>query len=144
MSEFPTLVSITREAPDLKAILDQVASLTTGGVAIFTGIVRGKTEGEKPLETQLLEYEAYEVMAEKMLRQITLEIRQRWPLVEGIALVQRVGTILPGEVAVVVACCAPHRDEGIFEAARYGIDRLKEIVPVWKKEVGPNGEEWVG
>jgi molybdopterin synthase catalytic subunit len=144
MNEFPTIVSITRDMPDLKTLVAQVTGITTGGVAIFTGIVRGKTEGEQPVETLHLEYEAYDGMAEKMLLQIAGEIRQKWPKVEGIALVQRIGTINPGELAVVVACSAAHRDEGIFEAARYGIDRLKEIVPVWKKEVGPQGEEWVG
>jgi molybdopterin synthase catalytic subunit len=57
--------------------------------------------------------------------------------------VQRVGTLLPGTPTVLVACSAAHRDTGVFEAARYGIDRLKEIVPVWKKEVGPDGEQWL-
>jgi molybdopterin synthase catalytic subunit len=63
--------------------------------------------------------------------------------VEGIAIVQRIGRLNPGTPTVLVACTAAHRDTGVFEAARYGIDRLKEIVPVWKKEVGPQGQEWV-
>jgi molybdopterin synthase catalytic subunit len=63
--------------------------------------------------------------------------------VEGVALVQRVGTLLPGTVSVIVACSASHRDSGIFEATRYGIDRLKEIVPIWKKEFTTDGEAWV-
>jgi molybdopterin synthase catalytic subunit len=82
-------------------------------------------------------------MAEAKMRQVADEIRQRWPQVEGIAIVQRVGKLLPGTPTVLVACSAAHRDTGVFEAARYGIDRLKEIVPIWKKEVGPGGEEWV-
>jgi molybdopterin synthase catalytic subunit len=77
------------------------------------------------------------------MRQIAEEIRQRWPTVEGIALVQRIGHLDPGTPTVVIACTAPHRDTGVFEAARYGIDRLKEIVPVWKKEVSPQGETWI-
>jgi molybdopterin synthase catalytic subunit len=63
--------------------------------------------------------------------------------VEGIAIVQRIGRLDPGTPTVLIACSAAHRDTGVFEAARYGIDRLKEIVPIWKKEVGPGGEEWV-
>ena len=71
------------------------------------------------------------------------EIRMRWDCVEGIAIVQRIGRQYPRTRTVVIACSAGHRDTGVFEAARYGIDRLKEIVPVWKKEVGPGGEGWV-
>ncbi|GBL18804.1 molybdopterin synthase catalytic subunit [Anaerolineaceae bacterium] len=82
-------------------------------------------------------------MAEEKMRQVADEIRARWPAVEGIAIVQRVGTLLPGTPTVLIACSAAHRDTGVFEAARYGIDRLKEIVPVWKKEVGPDGEQWL-
>jgi molybdopterin synthase catalytic subunit len=82
-------------------------------------------------------------MAEAKMCQITDEIRMRWPTVEGIALVQRIGRLLPGTLTVVIACTAPHRDTGVFDAARFGIDRLKEIVPVWKKEIAPDGEAWV-
>jgi molybdopterin synthase catalytic subunit len=77
------------------------------------------------------------------MKQVADEIRLRWPAVEGIAIVQRVGKLLPGTPTVLIACSASHRDTGVFEAARYGIDRLKEIVPIWKKEVSPQGEEWV-
>jgi molybdopterin synthase catalytic subunit len=75
--------------------------------------------------------------------QICTEIRSKWKEVEGIAMVQRVGYLLPGKVSVIVACAASHRDSGVFEATRYGIDRLKEIVPIWKKEVSTDREEWV-
>jgi len=78
-----------------------------------------------------------------MMRQIVDEIRTRWPEVEGIAIIQRVGRLDPGIPTTAIACAAAHRDSGVFEAARYGIERLKEIVPVWKKEVGPFGQEWV-
>ena len=67
------------------------------------------------------------------MAQIAEEIWERWPLVKGIAIVQRVGTLQVGEMTTLVACAAGHRDQGAFEAARYGIDRLKQIVPVWKK-----------
>jgi molybdopterin synthase catalytic subunit len=82
-------------------------------------------------------------MAETKMLQISQEIRSRWSGVEGIAIVQRVGTIFPGTISVVIICTSPHRDSGIFEAAHYGIDRLKEVVPIWKKEVSSTGEEWI-
>jgi molybdopterin synthase catalytic subunit len=82
-------------------------------------------------------------MAEAKLAQVAEEIRSRWPVIEGIAIIQRVGRLEAGAATTLVACTAAHRDTGVFEAARYGIDRLKEIVPVWKKEVGPDGQEWV-
>ena len=94
-------------------------------------------------QTIHLEYEAYAPMAEAKMRQVSDEIRERWPVVEGIAIVQRIGILEPQTPTVLIACTAAHRDDGVFEAARYGIDRLKEIVPVWKKEVGPGGESWV-
>jgi len=75
--------------------------------------------------------------------QVADEIRSQWPSVEGIVIIQRVGRLEPGTPTVLIACSAAHRDTGAFEAARYGIDRLKEIVPVWKKEISPDGETWV-
>jgi molybdopterin synthase catalytic subunit len=101
------------------------------------------TARNEPHETSYLEYEAYQPMAEATMRQIADEIRSRWPSVEGIVLVQRIGRLDPGTTTTAIACAAAHRNTGVFEAARYGIDRLKEIVPVWKKEVGPRGQEWV-
>jgi molybdopterin synthase catalytic subunit len=106
-------------------------------------MVRAVTRRDDPHETVYLEYETYKPMAEAKMRQVAEEIRQRWPTVEGIAIVQRIGKLHPGTPTVLIACTAAHRDTGVFEAARYGIDRLKEIVPVWKKEVGPGGETWV-
>ena len=76
------------------------------------------------------------------MQQIADEIVARWPEVESIFMVQRIGKLEAGELSVVVACAASHRDVGIFEAARYGIDRLKEIVPIWKKEYFEDGVVW--
>jgi molybdopterin synthase catalytic subunit len=95
------------------------------------------------VETVTLEYEVYLPMARQKMFQIANEIRSRWPSVYGIALIQRIGLLTPTQLSVCVACSAPHRDTGVFEAARYGIDRLKEIVPIWKKEIGRDGEAWV-
>ncbi|RMF50334.1 MAG: molybdenum cofactor biosynthesis protein MoaE [Anaerolineae bacterium] len=140
---FPTVFAITEEELDLNDLLARITLPTTGAAAIFTGMVRGKTSRGRAFETAYLEYEAYKPMAEAKMKQVADEIRQRWPVVEGIAVVQRIGRLDPGTPTVLIACTAAHRDTGVFEAARYGIDRLKEIVPVWKKEVGPDGETWV-
>jgi molybdopterin synthase catalytic subunit len=123
--------------------LAKITLPTTGAAAIFTGMVRAVTSRPPAHETLHLEYEAYAPMAEAKMRQVADEIRERWPVVEGIAIVQRIGVLEPQTPTVLIACTAAHRDDGVFEAARYGIDRLKEIVPVWKKEVGPGGESWV-
>lgn len=142
-SDFPMTLRITQDALDLNDLVAQVTLPTTGAVAVFTGVVRGDTRRGDAHLTSRLEYEAYIPMAEKMMGQVAQEIREQWPTIEAIAIVQRIGCLEPGTPTVIIACSAAHRDTGVFEAARYGIDRLKEIVPVWKKEVGPDGETWV-
>ena len=139
----PTILAVTEDVLDLDQIVASITSETTGAVCAFTGIVRGKTTLKEPRETAYLEYEAYEAMAEAKLQQVSDEIRKEWPAVEGIAIVQRLGHLEPGTPTVLIACSAGHRDTGVFEAARYGIDRLKQIVPIWKKEFGPSGEVWI-
>jgi molybdopterin synthase catalytic subunit len=128
---------------DFNSVLEKLVRPTTGAACVFTGIVRAKTTRGDAHDTTYLEYEAYQPMADEKLHQIASEIKEQWPSVEGVAIVQRVGHIDPGVPSVLVACTASHRDTGVFEAARFGIDRLKEIVPIWKKEVGPEGERWV-
>ncbi|MCL4528656.1 MAG: molybdenum cofactor biosynthesis protein MoaE [Chloroflexi bacterium] len=142
-SNLPTVFSITEDEIDLNDLLAKITLTSTGAAAIFTGIVRGVTARENPHETAYLEYEAYVPMAEAKMKQVADEIRVRWPVIEGIAIVQRIGKLYPKTPTVLIACTAAHRDTGVFDAARYGIDRLKEIVPVWKKEVSPDGESWV-
>lgn len=139
----PTFFSVIEDELDINQILDQIILPTTGGVCMFTGIVRGVTNRNGYHETEALEYEAYLPMAEEKMHQVAEEIRKRWPAIEGIAIIQRVGLLSRGTPTVLIACSAAHRDAGIFEAARYGIDRLKEIVPIWKKEIGPDGSCWV-
>lgn len=140
---FPTITILTELSLDLDDLTAQITLPTTGAVVLFTGTVRAVTSRGEAHETAYLEYEAYEPMAQAKMRQVADEIRQRWPVVEGIAMVQRIGRLGPGTPTTLIACSAAHRDTGVFEAARYGIDRLKEIVPVWKKEVGPQGATWV-
>lgn len=139
----PTIISITETELDLDGLLASVTLASTGAAAVFSGIVRGQTTRGEAHETEYLEYEAYRPMAEAKMSQVAEEIRMRWPAVEGIGIVQRIGRLYPKTPTVLIVCTAAHRDTGVFEAARYGIDRLKEIVPIWKKEVGPDGEFWV-
>ncbi len=138
-----TSVAIVNEEIKLNDLLSQITLPSTGAAAMFVGSVRSITSGRDAHETQCLEYQAYTPMAEAKMREIADEIRARWSSVEGIAIVQRVGRLDPGTPTVCIVCTAAHRNTGVFEAAHYGIDRLKEIVPVWKKEVGPEGEQWV-
>ena len=141
--DHPTNVGVQAAEIDLNAVLEGITRPTTGAAVFFTGMVRAETTQGEAHRTEYLEYEAYEQMAEGKMHQVAEEIRRDWPLVEGIAIVQRIGRLMPGTPTVMIACTAGHRDSGVFEAARYGIDRLKQIVPIWKKEVGPDGEIWV-
>jgi molybdopterin synthase catalytic subunit len=141
--KYPTIISITDAELDLNAVLAKVTLPSTGAAAMFSGIVRGVTSRGEKQKTLYLEYEAYVTMAEAKMLKIAEEIRSRWPSVEGIAIVQRIGRLFPRTPTVVIICTASHRDTGVFDATRFGIDRLKEIVPIWKKEVGTRGEFWV-
>jgi len=129
---------IVHDILDARKLVQRVASENDGAVVSFAGIVRGKNQGKKVL---FLEYEAYPEMAEGTLRQIGAEIRARWETIREVAIVHRVGRLEIGEAATVIAISAAHRSE-VFDALRYAIDRLKEIAPIWKKEVWADGEEW--
>jgi len=141
--EYPTIFSITEDEIDLNDLLEQITLTSTGAAAIFAGMVRGETRRGDAHDTEYLEYEAYIPMAEAKMKQVADEIRAKWSVVEGIVIVQRIGKLYPKTPTVLIACTAAHRDTGVFDAARYGIDRLKEIVPIWKKEVSPDGQFWV-
>ena len=142
-SDLPTVLMVTTEELDLNELLAKVTLPTTGAAGIFTGIVRGETSRGQQRKTEALEYEAYGNMAKTKMAQIADEIRIKWQAVEGIVIVQRIGLLKAGTPTVTIICTASHRDTGVFEAARYGIDRLKEIVPVWKKEINTENEEWI-
>lgn len=123
--------------------LDEAARLvrrdSSGAVAAFAGVVRSESQGRRVLH---LEYEAYAPMAEKTMAQIGAEVAEKWP-VDAIAILHRVGRLEIGEMSVAIAVASPHRREAL-EACAYVIERLKEIVPIWKKEVFEGGEVWVG
>ncbi|MEX2104099.1 MAG: molybdenum cofactor biosynthesis protein MoaE, partial [Bacilli bacterium] len=110
-----------------------------GAINTFIGTVRELTKGKRTL---YLEYEAYESMAEKKLRQIGKEIAEQWPDTR-VAITHRVGRLEITDVAVVIAVSTPHRTDS-YEASRYAIERIKEIVPIWKKEHWEDGDSWIG
>jgi len=125
------LIEITKEPISTDTVVARMANPAVGGIATFIGVVRGETCRHK---TQHLEYEAYPEMAVKVLQQIAAEVRARWTDVREVALVHRVGTLNIGETAVIIALSAGHRAQ-LFDALHYAIDRVKEIAPIWKKEV---------
>jgi molybdopterin synthase catalytic subunit len=120
--------------------LSAVKAPGAGGTVVFLGTVRDRSDDLGPVER--LEYSAYEELAEKVLREVAEEAARRWPLA-GVAVLHGVGDLSIGDHTVVVACSSAHRGEA-FEACRFAIDEVKRRVPVWKKEVGPSGERWVG
>src|SRR5579875_1047006 len=128
------MIRLTYDPIDYHALTEQIRRPHCGGVVVFLGTVRDLT-GERV--TVALDYEAYGKMAEKKMAEIESETRQRWP-VGDMALVHRLGRLDVGEISVAVAVSCPHRAEA-FDACRYAIDRLKEVVPIWKKENSADG-----
>lgn len=135
----PRLFEITTAPLSLDEVAARVAGPDRGAITVFAGVVRGET-GD--LRTDHLEYEAYAEMAEPMLANIAAEVQQRWPQVQAVSIVHRVGRLEIGEPSVVIAIAAAHRG-GTFDACSYAIERLKAVVPIWKKEVGSDGHWWV-
>ena len=129
---------ITRDVLDPTALHNLVLSPPAGAVSLFVGVVRDNNLGR---DVNYLEYDAYPAMAIRVMRQIESEIRDRWDVLD-IAMHHRIGRLEIGEASVAVAVASAHRGEGI-EACHYGIDRLKAIVPIWKKEVWTDGEQWI-
>jgi MoaE-MoaD fusion protein len=130
---------ITDEPLSLEAVAAEVADERAGAVATFTGTVRRQSRGR---EVTRLEYESYAEMAEDVMAQIARDLQERYDLC-AIAIHHRVGTLGIGEASVVIAVSAPHRQDALA-ACRDAIYRLKETVPLWKKEVYEGGEEWIG
>jgi molybdopterin synthase catalytic subunit len=131
--------TVTEEPLSLDTALAEVADVRAGGIATFTGTVRKQSRGR---EVTHLEYEAYAEMAEDVMAQLARDLKERHDLC-GIAIHHRVGRLEIGEASVVIAVSAPHRQDALT-ACREAIDRLKETVPLWKKEVYEGGEEWIG
>jgi molybdopterin synthase catalytic subunit len=130
---------VTAEPLDLARLVAAVTRNTSGAIASFLGVVREFARGR---QVHHLEYDAYPEMATATMRQIGEEIRARWP-VDGVAIVHRTGRLTIGEASVAIAIASPHRHEAL-QACGYAIERLKEIVPIWKREVWADGAEWIG
>ena len=132
------LIQITHEPLDRDALIAAVAHASVGGIAIFEGVVRDNARGK---QVRYLEYDVYPEKAQQQIRTIVTEAQQRWGA-EHIAVAHRVGRLEIGETCVFVVVATAHRAEAL-DACRYIIDTLKTTVPIWKKEVATNGEEWV-
>jgi molybdopterin synthase catalytic subunit len=135
------IIQITREPLDdafIRRLVSAVTYAGAGGIVTFEGVVRDNARGKS---VRYLEYDAYPEMAEQELRRIAAEVTDRWQT-EAMAMVHRIGRLEIGECSVVVVVACPHRAEA-FDACRYAIDTLKAKVPIWKKEVATDGEEWV-
>jgi molybdopterin converting factor subunit 1 len=130
---------IQSEPLDPRQVESSVADPSVGAIVTFVGTVRNHGRGRQVLR---LDYEAYAPAAETILRQIGDEIRERWGL-DNVAIVHRVGSLSVGEASVVISIASAHRDAA-FDACRYTIERIKEIVPIWKKEHYSDGAVWVG
>jgi molybdopterin synthase catalytic subunit len=131
-------IQLTREPLNRDALIEAVSHPGAGGLVVFEGVVRDNARGK---QIRYLEYDAYPEMAEQQIRTIIAEAERHWG-VEHAAVAHRFGRLEIGEASVIIAVATPHRAEA-FDACRYIIDTLKTTVPIWKKEVATNGEEWV-
>jgi molybdopterin synthase catalytic subunit len=144
-SSTPAPYMVVTAAPlNLDALIDAVAGGANGALVSFTGVVRHTADDGRAVVA--LDYEAYEEMAQSTLVEIAYEIATRWPAVQpqGVAIAHRTGRLTVGEASVMIVVASPHR-KAAFEACAYAIDRLKEYVPIWKKEIYADGAEaWLG
>lgn len=132
------MIEITAEPIDVQKIIAAASSDDCGALNVFLGTVRNHSRGK---DVNRLEYDAYPAMASKMIQRIVDEAGEKWD-VRKTAISHRTGVLAIGDVAVVIAVATPHRQDS-FAACQYIIDRLKEIVPIWKKEVAVDGETWI-
>ena len=130
---------LTDDPIDPRALVESVMRRSDGAYVLFEGVVRDHHEG-KAVES--IFYDAYRPMAEKEIDSIMREVQAQFPDV-ALAVVHRLGHLIVGDASIAIVAASPHRAES-FAACRLVIDRIKETVPIWKKERGPDGEEWVG
>jgi molybdopterin synthase catalytic subunit len=133
-----TLIRVQEQALDLAQLIGAVEHPSAGGLVTFSGVVRDHHDGKRVVA---IGYEAYGEMAEAKMRQIAVEVQERWPECR-IAMAHRTGDLQIGEASVMIAVSAPHRAEA-FDACEYAIDTLKQIVPIWKKEAYEDGQVWL-
>jgi molybdopterin synthase catalytic subunit len=132
-------VTLTDAALPVEALHEWAATPRAGAVVVFLGVVRDHADGRTDVHS--MTYEAYEDPARRVMGEIVDEARRRWPDLERVALLHRVGELALSEPSVAVAVSSPHRDAA-FDAARYCIDTLKETVPIWKQEHWGSGSDW--
>jgi len=130
---------LTDDPIDAAALAKSVTRPSDGACVVFEGIVRDHHQGKS---VESIFYDAYRPMAEKEIGKIVDDINVRFPQV-AVVVIHRLGLLRVGEASIAIACASPHRGEA-FDACRQVIDRFKQTVPIWKKERGPGGEEWVG
>jgi molybdopterin synthase catalytic subunit len=133
------MFELTNKPIVVQKVIDKVVRREAGAITTFIGTVRELTKGKKTL---YLKYEAYEPMAKKQLERIGVEVKQKWEQAE-VAITHRVGQLEISDIAVVIAVSTPHRKDA-YKANEYVIERIKEIVPIWKKEHWEDGEMWIG
>ena len=132
------MVAITTDPIDVASAIKYLNATQAGAIDLFLGIVRDNTQN-RPVDH--LEYEAYDRMAVSEMQKIAEEANRRWPLV-NYTIIHRKGTLLVGEIAVLIGVATAHRADA-FESCRYIIDTIKQTVPIWKKEIFTDGEVWV-
>jgi molybdopterin synthase catalytic subunit len=130
---------LTDEPIDTAALRNRIVRDSDGACVVFEGVVRDHHEGKK---VESIFYDAYRPMAEKEMKKIVVGALQEWPDV-AVGVLHRLGHLVVGDVSIAIVCASPHRAEA-YAASRAVIDRIKQTVPIWKKERGPDGEEWVG
>jgi molybdopterin synthase catalytic subunit len=134
------MIRVTAEPLSADALADAVTVPEAGGVVVFLGVVRNNNAGRRVVA---LEYEAHVPMAEAKMKEIGEAVYRRWPDVQQVAMAHRIGRLGIGEASVIIAVSAAHRQQA-FEACHFAIDRLKETVPIWKREIFEDGAVWVG
>jgi molybdopterin synthase catalytic subunit len=138
VTEDTDFFKITSDKIEVEEVIRKISDVECGAIVVFIGTVRKSSRGR---EVKYLEYEAYREMALREFGKIAQEIRQMRD-VKKLAIVHRIGRLGPGEVSVLIVVSAHHRDEA-YKASRYTIEKLKQTVPIWKKEVWEGGEEWI-
>ena len=133
------IFEITRDPIDKRELEQRLLTGAAGAVVTFDGTVRNQTGGRPVIK---LQYEAYPPMAVKEMRKVGAEMRERWPDIASLGIVHRFGELEVTESSVVIVVTSPHRKVA-FEACHYAIDRVKQTVPIWKKEIFADGEAWV-
>ncbi len=132
------MILVSDKALDVQAVIDAVQTEQAGAINVFIGTVRNQTSEKSVVG---LEYEAFEAMAIKKMEEIAEQAKAKFPVLK-VAIAHRVGKLKLGEIAVVIAVATPHRAES-FAACKFIIDTLKEVVPIWKKEIFEDGDVWV-